>query len=250
MKINRFLVPTDDPRRVVPPINTKPGERWERLEGFDNVQVSNIGRVQVDGKIKKQTLDKDGYYRVGIGNGIKSKQPVHRLVAKTFIPNPDGLPVVDHINGSKTDNRSCNLRWATVGQNNQWAYELGLSASNPNTMMALALNVTTKEAKIYPSQAEMARQLGISSSEISAGIDGKYKHACHGYKFFRLRDIDFADLFGDEFCGTTLDGGVWAEHAENGMKVRIVDNRDCPMTQGDIKKLVNRVHDKVVKGEV
>ena len=253
MKINRRLLDPDDPRKVVQSrayVDTKRGERWEKLPGYENILVSNLGRVQVNNKLKKQTLDKDGYYRVGIENNIKSKQPVHRLVAKTFIPNPDNLPVVDHINGSKTDNRACNLRWCTVGQNTQWAYDLGTLTATGNTTMALALNVETREATIYKSQADMAKQLGVTPSEIGAAIDGRYKHACHGYKFFRLKDIDFADLFGNEFCGTTADGGVWAEHAENGMKVRIVDNRDCPMTQGAIKKLTNRVHEKVVKGEL
>ena len=252
MKINRRLLDPDDPRKVVQSkayVDTKRGERWEKLPGYENILVSNLGRVQVDNKLKKQSLDKDGYYRVGIGNGIKSKQPVHRLVAKTFIPNPDNLPVVDHINGSKTDNRACNLRWCTVAQNTQWAYDLGTLTANGNTMMALALNVETREAKIYPSQAEMGRQLGITSSEIAAAIDGKYKHACHGYKFFRLKDIDLADLFGDEYCGTTVDGGVWAEHGENGIRVRVVDNRDNPMTQASIKKLVSKIHDKIVRGE-
>lgn len=250
MKINRNLVPKDDPRRKLPPVSTLRGERWERLEGYDNVLVSNIGRVQVDGKLKKQKLNKDGYYVVGIENNEKSWKLVHRLVAKAFVPNPDNLPVIDHINGSKTDNRACNLRWCTTAQNTQWAYDSGLIVANSKTTMALALNVETREATIYRSQADMAQQLGISTSEIANSIDGRYKHACHGYKFFRLKDIDFADLFGNEYCGTTADGGVWAEHGEDGIRVRVVDNRDNPMTQPAVIKLTNKIHDKIVGGEL
>ena len=248
MKINRKIVPPDDPRRAVRPINTKPGERWEKLEPYDNVMVSNIGRVQVDGKIKKQRINKDGYKMVGIENGEKTWKLVHRLVAKCFIPNPDNLPVIDHISGNKLDNRVSNLRWCTVAQNTKWGYDLG-HTSNPNTFLAMALNVKTKEATIYPSQAEMARQLGLTSQDISTIIDNP-KCTRKGYMFFRLKGFDIGELLGDEYCGVTIDGGVWAEHAENGIKVRVVDNRDNSMTQPAVKKLVNKIHDKVVKGEL
>ena len=41
---------------------------------------------------------------------------VHRLVAECFIPNPLNKPSVDHINQNKSDNRVCNLRWATMSE--------------------------------------------------------------------------------------------------------------------------------------
>lgn len=42
------------------------------------------------------------------------KYLVHRIVAECFIPNPDHKPTVDHLNRDATDNRVCNLRWATM----------------------------------------------------------------------------------------------------------------------------------------
>lgn len=55
-----------------------------------------------------------GYLRVVI-NG--KNYFVHRLVAETFIPNPEGKPFVDHINRNRTDNRRQNLRFVTASEN-------------------------------------------------------------------------------------------------------------------------------------
>lgn len=62
-------------------------------------------------------ISDDDYLKVEMING--NTQSVHRLVALAFIPNPDGLPVVDHINGSKHDNVVLNLRWADRCDNAQ-----------------------------------------------------------------------------------------------------------------------------------
>lgn len=73
-----------------------------------------------------------GYMRVGqyIGreNGVSKKKyyKVHRMVAETFIPNPNNLPQVNHINGIKTDNRVENLEWCNGSHNMVHAFNTGL----------------------------------------------------------------------------------------------------------------------------
>lgn len=251
MKINRQLVIASDPRRMVaakPYFDLKRNEEWRKLEGYDNVLVSNLGRVKVNNKLKKQKVDSDGYLRVGIENNEKTWKKVHRLVAETFIPNPDNLPVIDHISGDKQDNRVSNLRWCTVSQNTKWAYDLG-HTSTSNKSMALAFNVKTREATIYPNQTEMGKQLGISTQEIASIIDNP-RYTRGGYSFFRLKGLDLGTLLGDGYCGTTVNGGVWAEHTEGDIRVRVVDDRDKPMTQPAIKKLVEKIYNKIVGGEL
>lgn len=68
-----------------------------------------------------------GYLRVKLsGNGKNGLYYIHRLVAQTFVPNPDGKPMVNHIDGNKTNNRAENLEWVTNWENRLHAFEHGL----------------------------------------------------------------------------------------------------------------------------
>ena len=105
-------------------------EIWKDIEGFEGLyQVSNLGRVRSlghdawhKGRVLKQSFDgKGNYLFVGLHKDGKIKQKnVHRLVAETFIPNPNNLPCVNHINEIKTDNRAINLEWCTVEYNSNY----------------------------------------------------------------------------------------------------------------------------------
>ena len=112
-------------------------ENWKKIEGYEKYSVSNLGRVRRDtsskgtnpGRIMQGGNNKDGYKQVCLSkNGSTKTLILHRLVAKAFIPNPENLPEINHLNG-KTDNSAKSLEWSTRSRNMQHAYDTGLKTS-------------------------------------------------------------------------------------------------------------------------
>lgn len=92
----------------------------KQIKGFERYEITDDGRVwsTISDIWRSTHLDKDGYVRVGLcGLYGKKNFGVHRLVAEAFIPNPDNLPEVNHINGNRADNRVENLEWVSFMDN-------------------------------------------------------------------------------------------------------------------------------------
>lgn len=92
---------------------------WRSIKDFPNYEVSDQGDVRnvSTNCILNGTPDKGGYTKVELYvGGSRSTKKVHRLVAEAFVPNPNDLPEVDHINNIRDDNRVENLRWSTRQQ--------------------------------------------------------------------------------------------------------------------------------------
>jgi hypothetical protein len=97
-------------------------EEWKPIEGYEDYQISNLGRVKSTkygyDKILKHSKDKHGYIRVWLySDKIRKELLLHRLIALAFIPNPDNKLEIDHINRQKDDNRIENLKWVSRSDN-------------------------------------------------------------------------------------------------------------------------------------
>ena len=109
-------------------------EQWRTIKGYDGRYiVSNTGRVKnaITGRELKQETHHCGYLRVHLCGKEKSGMlRVHRLVAESFIPNPEGKPQVNHIDGDKRNNNVENLEWTTPIENVRHSWEHGLREGN------------------------------------------------------------------------------------------------------------------------
>lgn len=94
--------------------------RVKRLECDVPMYYENEVRYKHSKEYMKRLSNNRGYYSTGFKNKSNNKtfnKRINRLVAKAFIPNPDNLPIADHINTNTKDNRVCNLRWVSAEGN-------------------------------------------------------------------------------------------------------------------------------------
>ena len=91
-----------------------------QIKDFPNYFIDRMGNVyNKNGYKLKQEVLKNGYVRVSLSNNIVKHKHflVHRLVALTFIPNPNNYPQINHKDYNKQNNRLENLEWCSPLQN-------------------------------------------------------------------------------------------------------------------------------------
>lgn len=108
-----------------------------------------------------------GYARVNIDGRIYL---LHRLIALAFVPNPRGLPQVNHKNGIKTDNRPCNLEWVSNLENRRHAVHTGLQARGSLVSRRLTEDDVRKIRALFEggaSQRSIAAAFGVVQQTVS-----------------------------------------------------------------------------------
>jgi hypothetical protein len=173
-------------------------EIWMPVKGYEGIyDVSNTGRVRsltrlsnhskpgfkriVQGQILSCRINKNrmGYVEIYLKvAGRKSKcKKVHRMVAESFLPNPNLLPMVNHKDFNPQNNSVNNLEWCNAKYNSNYSQD---RMPNQKNLRGCEVNAYTKEGEFiatYPSIRGAARSLSVHSQNICAVISGKAKTA-------------------------------------------------------------------------
>lgn len=130
------------------------------IEGFGNYYITSCGQVWNFklGRCVRQRRDKNGYCICTLfdDEGQRRDMKVHRLVALAYLPNPNKLATVDHINGIKDDNRLVNLQWMSAADNSNKAHNRSCRC------------VETNES--FVSRSAAGRKYGVSAGTIYSAI--------------------------------------------------------------------------------
>lgn len=158
-------------------------EVWKDIKDYEgSYQVSNLGRIKrialYTNQYKKQWksnkilntnhTDLRGYCHVVLcKDGISHCYKVHRLVAQAFIPNPDNLPQINHIDGNKVNNSVDNLEWCTASENMYHSYRK-LHRKSAVAKKINQYDLNNNFIKTWLSSAEIEKHLGVNHSNIAS----------------------------------------------------------------------------------
>lgn len=161
-------------------------EIWKDIKGYEGIyQVSNKGRVKtmaryINSKSNSKSFRKEkilkpinvlGYQKVCLINKFKF---IHRLVAETFIPNPQNLPCVNHKDENKTNNSVENLEWCTHAYNNSYGTRLERVHSKERKKV-FQYTLCNELIKEWSSTMECGRN-GFNQGHVAECCRGERKH--------------------------------------------------------------------------
>ena len=143
----------------------------KEIVGFEDYYIDEKGRIfnKKMQELKGKWIDNTGYYQIVLTKDKKRKYVrIHRLVALTFLPNPNNLPQVNHIDGNKLNNNVENLEWVTNSENTSHGYQSNLYHSNKRKIGVIAIHKETKEKYIFSSIRECSEKLSLNRKTLSA----------------------------------------------------------------------------------
>lgn len=192
------------------------------------LEISTYGRARKGHFYYQFSKNQGGY---NIISSTVTELPIHRLVALTFLPNPENKPVVDHIDRVRHNNHISNLRWATYEENAKNSVH-----PRKKTRALVEKNARGEIIKRWESSQLAANELNITISAIYMRI--------HHEKLFWEDQQDKKDeiwkpvlVYGLQFCASSY-GRVKNHRGYVHFSEQLAENRyiSIPITEGDFQK--------------
>ena len=201
---------------------------WGNVRSLDRYIMSknrwgHLVKTFFKGKMMKKGHDRDGYVVVTIAkDGVHKQKRVNRLVAETFLPNPENKPVVGHTKPlpdgteDKTANEAWNLQWMTYEENANYGTLLernsermkkeykdgkrkkvweGKKRPDHSKIISIPIIEIREDGSIieWESTTEYCRETGINTPRVILAVNGKNRNKGHHYRtsqFFKKDDYE------------------------------------------------------------
>ena len=174
-------------------------EIWKIIEEYHDYMVSNMSRVKslernvvkgngglykIEEKILKSIKKRDGYLQINLSKEGKQKTClIHRLVASTFLDNPNNFFEVNHIDEDKTNNRVDNLEWCSREYNCNYG-----TRNKRISIPILQFSLDGKLIRKWNSTREVEKELNIAHSQITACCKKRKNYKTAGGFIWRYAD--------------------------------------------------------------
>lgn len=157
----------------------------KKIIGFENYEISENGKIMNSNQKILKPRYRNGYLICCLWkNGKTVYKLVHRLVAKSFIPNPNNYEEVNHMDGNKMNNHYKNLEWCTRKQNMTHANNNNLVVTHPRPILQYSMNDefirewsgSSEAAKFYKCHRSTFERVCRGENKSGKGFVWKYKY--------------------------------------------------------------------------
>lgn len=220
--------------------------QFGEIRTIDRTITDENGRKRfVKGRLLKQHINKaNSYVYVSFNvNGKSISRRSHRIVASCFLPNPDNLPEVNHIDCNRANNAVDNLEFCTRQYNNAYKEKFGISskeAAKAQRKPLYAVNLKTGKVLQFESRSEVVRQLGVNQAHVNDVLAGR-RNQTGGYWFTESKSEITEEKIQEVKNNMIFLDGVIAVNLKTLKTLRFDSQRDAARQLGINFKNINNV---------
>lgn len=165
---------------------------WRIISGFSKYETNEEGQIRnrTTEHIMTQRINNSGYKVVAVrdDDGRRRWVQVSRMVGTAWIPNPNNLPEIDHLDGNPLNNALNNLEWVSKEENVLRKKKIHKKGVSRRVRPVAQYDLSGNLIKVYPSMKDAERETGIRNQCISRVVRGEYGRKTTGGYVWRYWD--------------------------------------------------------------